>query len=347
MSTPWSVFQDGRMGSPQPPSERADAEARRGRARRRRHNRGDGVPRRIESPAFWPPPQSTPVHAPSRSADRLVAVPHPTGRIAAPIRFPPDNFKHSLTLFSKGLGPGPPPRTLLRTTPTTEPPDSKAGPFPLSLAAVTRGILRRERKEGPESERATAAATKTRVGSQPPHAATSVDVDPHLGRPRARGARRPHPPATPPRPRMAARGGGGDATRDAQCARAPPNGFGRATCVQRLDGSRDSRNSHQVSHFATFFIDARAEISVAESRFRFKSKDTSARARARGGGPSIRIPRRFRRAGARSPARAREHAQGTGGSRTEGAPKHPAPARAPPALFQTSSRVVRRAVFRQ
>ncbi|KAI9070503.1 hypothetical protein K1719_047533 [Acacia pycnantha] len=40
-----------------------------------------------------------------------------------------------------------------------------------------------------------------------------------------------------------------------------------ATCVQRLDGSRDYRNSHQVSHFATFFIDARAEISVAESRF--------------------------------------------------------------------------------
>ena len=27
-------------------------------------------------------------------------------------------------------------------------------------------------------------------------------------------------------------------------------------------------NSHQVSHFATFFIDARAEISIAESRFR-------------------------------------------------------------------------------
>ncbi|KAL0827698.1 hypothetical protein Bca101_051376 [Brassica carinata] len=27
-------------------------------------------------------------------------------------------------------------------------------------------------------------------------------------------------------------------------------------------------NSHQVSHFSTFFIDARAEISVAESRFR-------------------------------------------------------------------------------
>lgn len=29
-------------------------------------------------------------------------------------------------------------------------------------------------------------------------------------------------------------------------------------------------NSHQVSHFATFFIDARAEISVAESRYGYK-----------------------------------------------------------------------------
>ena len=118
------------------------------------------------------------------------------GRCAspAPIRFPPGNFKHSLTLFSKsfssfprgtcslsvsrqylaldgihrpiwaavpnnptrrqrlvvrqgpgttglspspappsrGLGPGPPLRTLLQTTiRTTEPPDSKAGLFPV------------------------------------------------------------------------------------------------------------------------------------------------------------------------------------------------------------------------
>jgi hypothetical protein len=32
-------------------------------------------------------------------------------------------------------------------------------------------------------------------------------------------------------------------------------------------------NSHQVSHFATFFIDARAEISVAESRSRIRNAD--------------------------------------------------------------------------
>lgn len=36
-------------------------------------------------------------------------------------------------------------------------------------------------------------------------------------------------------------------------------------------------NSHQVSHFATFFIDARAEISVAESRFVYTRLSPSAR----------------------------------------------------------------------
>ena len=35
-------------------------------------------------------------------------------------------------------------------------------------------------------------------------------------------------------------------------------------------------NSHQVSHFATFFIDARAEISVAESHFAYASHNTGA-----------------------------------------------------------------------
>ncbi|KAK6769356.1 hypothetical protein RDI58_033398 [Solanum bulbocastanum] len=159
------------------------------------HNRGDGVPRAYREPGLWPPPQSTLVHAPSRSADRLVAVStSDRGASPAPIRFPPDNFKHSLTLFSKsfssfprgtcslsvsrpylaldgihrpiwaafpnnptrrqrlvvrqgpgttglspslappsrGLGPGPPLRTLLQTTiRTTEPPDSKAGLFPV------------------------------------------------------------------------------------------------------------------------------------------------------------------------------------------------------------------------
>ena len=61
-------------------------------------------------------------------------------------------------------------------------------------------------------------------------------------------------------------------------------------------------NSHQVSHFATFFIDARAEISVAESRFDIQDTHRTPfcahRVRGTTGGRAIhfgfpwRIPRR-------------------------------------------------------
>ncbi|KAK8640454.1 hypothetical protein V6N13_008207 [Hibiscus sabdariffa] len=72
------------------------------------------------------------------------------GASPAPIRFPPDNFKHSLTLFSKsfssfprglspspaplsrGLGPDPPLRTLLQTTiRTPRATGSQVGLFPV------------------------------------------------------------------------------------------------------------------------------------------------------------------------------------------------------------------------
>src|SRR6187455_1948117 len=45
----------------------------------------------------------------------------------------------------------------------------------------------------------------------------------------------------------------------------PPEGFGR-NLRSKTRWFAGFCNSHQVSHFATFFIDARAEISVAESR---------------------------------------------------------------------------------
>lgn len=61
--------------------------------------------------------------------------------------------------------------------------------------------------------------------------------------------------------------GGGDAMRDAQADVPWPNGFGR-NLRSKTRWFTGFCNSHQVSHFATFFIDARAEISVAESRFR-------------------------------------------------------------------------------
>ncbi|KAK8666755.1 hypothetical protein V6N13_006907 [Hibiscus sabdariffa] len=182
--TPWSVFQDGPDGEPagrRP--EHAGAEARRDgacwvpRSRRRR------LHGRIEGPGLGRH------HDPRRSTPRA-----DRGASPAPIRFPPDNFKHSLTLFpksfssfprgtcslsvsrpylaldgiyrpiraafpnnptrrqrlvvrqgpgmtglspspaplSRGLGPGPPLRTLLQTTiRTPRATDSQAGLFPV------------------------------------------------------------------------------------------------------------------------------------------------------------------------------------------------------------------------
>ncbi|KAK8666659.1 hypothetical protein V6N13_006811 [Hibiscus sabdariffa] len=193
--TPWSVFQDGPDGEPagrRP--EHAGAEARRDgvcwvpRSRRRcLHGRieGPGLGRHHD------PRRSTP------RADRRTGSRRSTsdrGASPAPIRFPPDNFKHSLTLFpksfssfprgtcslsvsrpylaldgiyrpiraafpnnptrrqrlvvrqgpgttglspspaplSRGLGPGPPLRTLLQTTiRTPRATDSQAGLFPV------------------------------------------------------------------------------------------------------------------------------------------------------------------------------------------------------------------------
>ncbi|KAK8547676.1 hypothetical protein V6N13_027289 [Hibiscus sabdariffa] len=102
--TPWSVFQDGPDGSPQADARsNAGAEARRDgacwvpRSRRRRlHGRikGPGLGRHHD------PRRSTP------RADRRTGSRRSTsdrGASPAPIRFPPDNFKHSLTLFSKSF----------------------------------------------------------------------------------------------------------------------------------------------------------------------------------------------------------------------------------------------------
>ncbi|KAI3475922.1 hypothetical protein L1887_62627 [Cichorium endivia] len=130
-------------------------------------------PRAYRQLGLWPPHQSAPVHAPRSIGGPAIAVPHPTGDASpAPIRFPPDNFKHSLTLFSKsfssfprgtaprgatgsghdgaltlsgapsrGLGPGPP----LEDASPDYNSDSEAVRFsswadPGSLA-VTKGIL--------------------------------------------------------------------------------------------------------------------------------------------------------------------------------------------------------------
>ncbi|QHO38478.1 uncharacterized protein DS421_4g120730 [Arachis hypogaea] len=60
-------------------------------------------PRAYRRPGLGPPSQSASVDAPSRLADQRRRSTSDRGASPAPIRFPPDNFKHSLTLFSKSF----------------------------------------------------------------------------------------------------------------------------------------------------------------------------------------------------------------------------------------------------
>ncbi|QHN92732.1 hypothetical protein S245_056049 [Arachis hypogaea] len=101
--------QDGPNGEPtgrRP--ERAGAEARQ-RARAAFHNRNDDVSAGLSTARAWATvairvgrrPAS--VDAPSRLADQRRRSTSDRGASPAPIRFPPDNFKHSLTLFSKSF----------------------------------------------------------------------------------------------------------------------------------------------------------------------------------------------------------------------------------------------------
>ena len=82
------------------------------------------------------------------------------------------------------------------------------------------------------------------------------------------------PPTVPPR----IRGWGGQCrvTPRQTCPR--PEGFGR-NLRSKTRWFAGFCNSHQVSHFATFFIDARAEISVAESRLDSHRGDATPRPR--------------------------------------------------------------------
>lgn len=79
------------------------------------------------------------------------------------------------------------------------------------------------------------------------------------------GSHHPPPPPTP----CDRHWGWGQrcATPSQTCPR--PNGFGR-NLRSKTRWFTGFCNSHQVSHFATFFIDARAEISVAESHCGYK-----------------------------------------------------------------------------
>ena len=117
-----------------------------------------------------------------------------------------------------------------------------------------------------------------------------------------------------------------------------PNGVGR-NLRSKTRWFTGFCNSHQVSHFATFFIDARAEISVAESRLDIHTEDDEPPARSpspgrRGNALSfkflgaihagVRYARKGRPSGSAGARRARRPPPGRWG---RGAARPPAPER--------------------
>ncbi|KAM7459823.1 hypothetical protein LguiA_036193 [Lonicera macranthoides] len=160
---------------------------------------------------------------------------------------------------SRGLGPGPPLRTLLRLQ------FGRRG-RPILKLGCSRAVVRRRVRVTWSPER-RGPHDVIRGMLRPPLVVTSAAGDSILGQPRP-GAREAIV-RTPRRSRPCGKRGGG-ATRCVTprqtCPR--PNGFGR-NLRSKTRWFTGFCNSHQVSHFATFFIDARAEISVAESRLCF------------------------------------------------------------------------------
>ncbi|KAK9160450.1 hypothetical protein Syun_006791 [Stephania yunnanensis] len=86
MSTPWSVFQDGRMGSPQADAESTQYTEARRMARASHHDRKERRLHGITTTRLWPPPQSASGPHPESIGDRSSPFRIRPRRIAAPIR---------------------------------------------------------------------------------------------------------------------------------------------------------------------------------------------------------------------------------------------------------------------
>ncbi|KAK4360127.1 hypothetical protein RND71_019079 [Anisodus tanguticus] len=239
--TPWSVFQDGSNG--EPTGRRRSArmrEARRGGARAACHNRGDGVPRAYREPGFGrPPPPTAPVHA--RVDRRTGSSPFHIrpGRIAGPHPLPSRQFQALFDSLFKVL-------------------------FIFPSRGRGRSGGAQEGVGESNARRATARDDESWVTTTT--CRDVVDVDPHF------------------RPAASSRRTGGRCRRDtaasrmagAACAAArcvtPVTPGGRALGLMAFGRNLRSktrwftglRNSHQVSHFATFFIDARARYPLRE-----------------------------------------------------------------------------------
>ncbi|CAL8989088.1 unnamed protein product [Prunus brigantina] len=268
-------FKTGRMGSPQADARSTQMPRHAETARAAYHDRVDGVSagistaRALAAAAIRIGQRPEPIGGPA--CDRSTS---DRGASPAPIRFPPDNFKHSLTLFSKSFSSFPRGTCLL----------SVSRPY-LALDRIYRPIgaafpnnpTRRQRlvvRQGPGT---------TGLSPSPAPPSSGLGPGPPLRTLLQTTIRTPWAPDSqaglfPVRSPLL-----GESLQ--ACPR--PNGFGR-NLRSKTRWFTGFCNSHQVSHFATFFIDARAEISVAESRFDIFEDDDAARAhRFRGDGDAL------------------------------------------------------------
>ncbi|KAK7297392.1 hypothetical protein VNO77_48325 [Canavalia gladiata] len=99
-------FKTGRMGNPQVDARSMQVPKHVESTHAAIHNRDDDVSTRISTSQAWATIAIRIDQCPESIGGPAHTVPHPTSdrdTSPAPIRFPPDNFKHSLTLFSKSF----------------------------------------------------------------------------------------------------------------------------------------------------------------------------------------------------------------------------------------------------
>ncbi|CAL0335402.1 unnamed protein product [Lupinus luteus] len=281
-------FKTGRMGSPQADARSTQVPKHTETARASNHNRDDDVSTSMSTARAWATItiRVGPARVDWRTGSRRST--SDRGTSPAPIRFPPDNFKHSLTLFSKsfssfprgtcslsvsrqylaldgiyrpigaafpnnptrrqrlvvrqgpgttglspspappsrGLGPGPPLRTLLQTTiRTPRATDSHGGLFPV------RSPLLRESLLVSFPPLIDMLKLSGHHPSRPPPPRTQFSTNRETLLPGSQHSPRFVPGTWP-------RHGGNDVQHPGR--RALGLMASGATCVQRLDGSRDS-----------------------------------------------------------------------------------------------------------
>ncbi|KAK7376602.1 hypothetical protein VNO78_34477 [Psophocarpus tetragonolobus] len=232
-------FKTGRMGSPQANARSMHVP---------RHARGRMLPstiatmtspRAYQQPGLGPPSQSASVRAPSRSADRLSPFHIRPGHIADPHPLPSRQFQALFDSLFKVLFIFPS-RYLFAIG--LSPVFSLGRNLPPDWGCIPKQ---------PDSPTAPRGATGSGHNG-----ALTLSGAPFQGT----WARSATEDASPDYNSNAR----GDRFSWQACPQ--PNGFGR-NLRSKTRWFTGFCNSHQVSHFATFFIDARAEISVAESHF--------------------------------------------------------------------------------